>query len=652
MLTGCALQPTASSVSATSADGAGNADFSGKAFGGQQPITGSVVSVYEAGISYNGGAVFKASTTTDSNGNFSFAANAYTCSKPNSPTYIVAIGGNPGGVPAGNPNIALLASLGACSVAQTENVTLNEVTTVATVFALAQFINTTLGSGFVTEIGGGAAGSGTYNRGLVAAMNNTVPALVSIAQGTANTSSTANGLTITLESAKLNTMANILAACINSAGQTSLSETTTNCGMLNSLTNATNDYYRPYNTIQAALMMALYPYHNVGGLFNLSSAAPPFVGLGTAPNDWTLAVSYNTSSFGVGVNGSASSRTSMSLDIDTTQRIWFPSTMSGANGLGYFDPATLTFHGPYGSAYVSHPQYVAIDTNGTAWTADINSNSIVGISTTTLTPTANYSLNVTKAILQNIFLAGNNSVEVPFSGSTTDLQIAQVVIGSKSFSQTADVIAGLGANVTGGFSDRATENYYAASGSGTPCYLITSTNGDSGTYRYTTTSSPCYSGGMTQNSYNNNTTAVMTTSDNNVCYYSLFLTSKCVTPSATLNAPQGIATDGADNLWIANSGNGSISTMGGANLSFANVSPIAYIHDANNGGTLSNPYALGIDGAGNVWTISPGCVTTGTTNCTPTGMVLTELIGAAAPTYTPLNAAQYTSTNFGTKPPN
>jgi hypothetical protein len=33
-------------------------------------------------------------------------------------------------------------------------------------------------------------------------------------------------------------------------------------------------------------------------------------------------------------------------------------------------------------------------------------------------------------------------------------------------------------------------------------------------------------------------------------------------------------------------------------------------------------------------------------------MVLTELIGAAAPTYTPLNAAQYTSTNFGTKPPN
>ena len=62
------------------------------------------------------------------------------------------------------------------------------------------------------------------------------------------------------------------------------------------------------------------------------------------------------------------------------------------------------------------------------------------------------------------------------------------------------------------------------------------------------------------------------------------------------------------------------------------------MHDAANGNTMSVPYGLAIDNSGNVWVSNAGCVTRTATLCTPGPLVLSELIGAAGPTITPIAA--------------
>ena len=73
----------------------------------------------------------------------------------------------------------------------------------------------------------------------------------------------------------------------------------------------------------------------------------------------------------------------MNLDIDAGGRIWFPSTQSGAVGVGYFDPSSTTFSGPYNSSGspLVHPQFVAIDTVGYVWLTDMEATNIEGFST-------------------------------------------------------------------------------------------------------------------------------------------------------------------------------------------------------------------------------------------------------------------------------
>ena len=71
--------------------------ISGKVIGGQQPVAGSLVKLYQVGTTgYGTGAtaISGASTYTDTNGNF--AIPSYTCPNGSALTYVVATGGNPG----------------------------------------------------------------------------------------------------------------------------------------------------------------------------------------------------------------------------------------------------------------------------------------------------------------------------------------------------------------------------------------------------------------------------------------------------------------------------------------------------------------------------------------------------------------------------
>ena len=121
--------------------------ISGKVHGGQQPISGAQVYLYAANTTAYGGAPTSllnapGYVTTDPLGNFSFngAYSLPTCQAAHQLVYIVAVGGNPGG--GTNPNAVLMAALGDCAnLSASSFVYLNEVTTVASVYALQQFMS-------------------------------------------------------------------------------------------------------------------------------------------------------------------------------------------------------------------------------------------------------------------------------------------------------------------------------------------------------------------------------------------------------------------------------------------------------------------------------------------------------------------------------
>src|SRR5262249_50229516 len=130
----------------------GTPSFTGSVIGGQQPVSGSEVSAYAAGEGLLNASRL-ACVKTDGSGNFVFAAGGLQCAGapptdfvcPESPTqiYLIAKGGDPGNG-SNNPAILMMGAIGPCSsIRPSTFVNINEVTTVASVYALAAFINST-----------------------------------------------------------------------------------------------------------------------------------------------------------------------------------------------------------------------------------------------------------------------------------------------------------------------------------------------------------------------------------------------------------------------------------------------------------------------------------------------------------------------------
>jgi hypothetical protein len=127
------------------------------------------------------------------------------------------------------------------------------------------------------------------------------------------------------------------------------------------------------------------------------------------------------------------------------------------------------------------------------------------------------------------------------------------------------------------------------------------------------------------------------------------------------NTAKGMVIDGARNLWVAERAVGGVlqvpvndpDASGGAiyvNPNGNNVPNNEFLHGTDNGGTATLPCGIGIDVTGNVWMTNAGCTTTG---CTPGSFLLTEIIGAATPTITPISAQITSGTNLvGTEPTN
>jgi hypothetical protein len=215
---------------------------------------------------------------TDQQGGFTLT-NAYSCPTSSSEVYLVAIGGNPGltstgGVTPNNTAATLMAGLGQCgSLTSSTYIIVNELTTVSSVAALAPFMNS------YSAIGYGSSSATQF-----AAAMSSINEYTNTANGTVPGPALPSGYSAS--SAAVTTLANVIAACINSSGGTAGQANA--CGSLFALATSPSGAF-PVDTIGAVLNILENPANNVVSIFNLVSSASPFQpALSAAPANWSL----------------------------------------------------------------------------------------------------------------------------------------------------------------------------------------------------------------------------------------------------------------------------------------------------------------------------------------------------------------------------
>ena len=321
----------------------------GSVHGGQQPVVGASIQLYAAASSGYGSAYNYTSgtsllgtnvVTTVAGGSFSITGD-YTCPSSATDVYLVATGGNPGLKSAANANLALMVALGPCGqLSSSTDIDVNEVTTVATVWALSPFMTG------IANIGT-SAGNAQGLTNAFAAVNE----LVNIAMGTVSGPALPAGAT--LPAAKINTLADILAACVNSAGGTAGDGSS--CGTL--FAAATVGGVAPTDTINAALNIARHPGVQISALIGLASTTAPFQPvLAGTPNDFTIGITYK---------GSGLSKPK-GVAIDANANVWIAN--SGANSVTKLDNSGAALSGSNGfTGAMNAPSAIAIDFSGNAW---------------------------------------------------------------------------------------------------------------------------------------------------------------------------------------------------------------------------------------------------------------------------------------------
>lgn len=319
LLSGCALENTAPPTPTA------GPQISGKAMGGQQSITGSRIYLMKADTTGYGNAatdILTAGDGSDSIGYYvltgtggAFTLGSYTCTQ-NDQVYLLSLQGNPGLTNGtNNSHLAIMAMLGACPAAgnfvtSTPFVTINEITTIAAAYAMGGFMSSP------TQMSSSSANAsvGLANAALVAA------SLANIAAGATYTSGTTPNGNGTYSVNKVNTLADIIASCVNTDGST-----TTGAACATLFTNAVNGSTQPTDTITAALNMVHFSSQNVSTLLGLAPGTAPFQPtLSPAPLDLSLSIAYAS------VDSSASN--SYPTRIDNLGNIYKPDGASKPNG--------------------------------------------------------------------------------------------------------------------------------------------------------------------------------------------------------------------------------------------------------------------------------------------------------------------------------
>jgi streptogramin lyase len=377
LLSGCGA-----SLTSDLSDPQPGSEIHGVLHGGQFPISGAHIYLMAANATTLKGAsssLLTAGSGTDSvgtyvltqsDGTFSLSGD-YKCTS-GTQVYALAMGGNPGLDPATyNTAATMIALLGTCPSGDTfagviPFIVINEVSTVAAAYSVAAF------AADYEHIGApntAAGATGLKNAFLTAA------SLVSLSSGQAygNTppvsgyggALSGNGI---VPQAKIYSLANSLAACINSNNAAGASSTT--CSNLFSYT--TYNGSTPADVFDATLNLAHSPAITTtnSNLFTLAPKNSAFSqSLATAPNDWTISIQYSSP------NTSYPARPAIDLSGD----VWIPNT--GGTSLTELSPIGVVLSGTsgYTGGGLSGPVSVAIDTtvtNGAVWVGNYGTSNV------------------------------------------------------------------------------------------------------------------------------------------------------------------------------------------------------------------------------------------------------------------------------------
>lgn len=604
----------------------------GEVHGGQSPITGAEIFLFQAGTNGYASAatsLLKAASntaeatgtntasdngvfrndyyvTTGTGGSFSISGD-YTCT-PGAQVYLVAYGGNPGLMPTTIFNTAIMqmAGLGQCPAAgnlaaTVPYVVINEISTVVFAYAMGGFGTS------ATNIG--SSGSALAQTGIANAMANVGNILnVGFGQSPTTTNGNPNGV---VPQAKIYTLANILATCVNSSGKTNGNGQP--CVPLFAATPSSSGN-KPTDEATAIFNIVHNPTANVTTLFGLQPSTPVFApSLTVHPADWTLPIVYN------GVVSRPSN-----IAFDSSGNAWISDrTKDAVIKMTPQGKVTTITQAGVGSIY-----NVAVDPGDVVWAADFTNSRVYRLDTSgnVLTNITTGSLNKPTAIAFNaagtayVTNAGNNIIS-RYSASGTALA------GTATYNSDLDTVYAVAVD-TGG-------NVWTP-GFGSNCGCIGElTNGNTtetewsninflieGHVEDSTAIAIDSSGTPWQANINNAVLDIETLSLlGNWVYDNDQYT------SGGMNAPATLAIDGAGNFWVANSGTDTVTglTKGGTSL-YTTASGFP-----TGSATTAKAYAAAPDGSGNLWTAnSDGTVT--------------ELLGIATPTATPVVPGQLGTT--------
>ncbi len=601
----------------------------GKVFGGQQPVSGSLIQLYAVGTTGNGSAASPliastgsyslggapgcstaggntcySSVYTDSNGNFTITGD-YTCPSYGAQVYLASVGGNPGqGSGTNNTSLVMMGALGACGLlSSSTSVTINEVTTVGAAWALAPFA-----TGYANIGASATNAAGIANAFLDSQL------LVNVGTGQAATLPS----NLTSEPGKIYALADALASCVNSDG-------TAACVPL--FTAATpSGGAKPTDTFGAALSIVKHPGQNVTNVFNTISPVPPFATtLSQAPNDWTISLTAS----GGGLNMPTA------LAIDQSNNVWVTGQ---AGPLAEFNPQGTPLSGSgygLGTSEITQANSLVVDTLGDIWIADYNSvyngpgavTKFTGSNSTSpgtvVSGTYGYPVFFDSSIQYpnglsadtngDIFIANNGSSSATVYNSSGNLVAASLGLYDNINGEPQAVAA----DSSHGFwlsDDDLSIAHVSSTGT-----LLAHVYCCYESYGLATDSA----GNVWVANFLNNSFSEVSSTGSVLIQYSAV---------GGLYRPAQVVIDAAQNIWFTNLYAQTISEIAGINATTPNtvgsaLSPTTGTYGTGGYGldaSLANPYSIAVDTAGNIWVSNEGKT------------AITMFVGVATPTATPI----------------
>jgi hypothetical protein len=573
----------------------GARSLKGKAKGGNQPIAWSIITLYAAGNSGAGSASAIGYGFSDQNGNVTAI---YYCPAGNPQVYAVAEGGNAGG--GYNTAIGLSAALGQCNSLPSQAV-IDEVTTVASVYTLSQFLDTS----------GQKPGASSTN---AAGLNNAIATFANLANLGTGLAQTVlvSGAQGTPPTATVNTLADALAPCVTSSGPSS-----SQCQALFGATTPSGGS-APGSTLQAALNVARSPGNSVAAVYGLANGGPFQPTLTAAPHDWTMAISF--------AGGSLNSP--FGLAVDASGNVWVANYLSdgsvnSGNGSLVELSATGVQAGPFtDNGHMLDPDAVAIDASGNIWAANGGGTTISGLTSNgtslasspfALAGVENPSLIAVNASGDVWTAAGRSATVLRRSASYA----AQNYRVSDSTTRTPN-LTGLALDNAGNiWLADANSNLLVELGAADPSQQVAG--------------SPHSGGGLivpqaialdaAADVWAINSPTLNNSNGVTELVYSATGYTAVNHGGNGVNSATGEAIDGAGNVWIANN---DVSGNNGLVVLNASGNPVAGSPYAAGNVLTSQPFAVAIDASGNVWVAGSF------------GGNVVEVVGAAVPVKTPL----------------